>query len=173
MAVASTRSDIVLEERDDGATLTLFARNPLVSWIVLTSGAFVSLGPITLLAYGISVGNYGTVLVMSGLSAAVFWLTWRMAWRRRPFQISFSQGFLQVGSQSHAYSDIRSYGLGGYGGDVVDPVSIGVPRNVTVGPHIYIEVGERRLPITVALKPSQAKEALRLFSHLLEEYRSA
>lgn len=173
MITASTRSDIVVEEQDDGATLTLFARNPLVSWIALTVGAFLSLWPIALVIYGVSVSNYGMVLVMSGLTAAVYWLTWRIGWRPRPFQLSFSPSFLQAGPHRYAYSDIQSYGLSRYGGDVVDTVSIGVPRNVTIGAHIYIVVGERHLPITVGLRDAQAKEVLRLFGHLLDEYRSA
>jgi hypothetical protein len=89
------------------------------------------------------------------------------------FPIWFSPSFLQAGPHRYAYSDIQSYGLSRYGGDVVDTVSIGVPRNVTIGAHIYIKVGKRHLPITVGLKDAQAKEVLRLFGHLLEEYRSA
>lgn len=172
LSAASKHSHPVVEERADGATLTLFARNPVVSWIVLTVGAFLSLWPMTLVVYGFSISDYGTVLVMAGLTATVFWLTWRVGWRPRPFDISFSQGFLQVGPQRYAYSDIQAFGLARYGGDVVDPVSIGVPRNVTIGTHIYIEVGDRRLPITVGLKDEQAKEALRVFSHLLSKYGS-
>jgi hypothetical protein len=92
--------------------------------------------------------------------------------RPRPFRISFTRDFLQVGPKRYAYSDIQSFGVASYGGDVVDTVSIGVPRNVTIGPHIYIEVGGRRLPITVGLKGAQVGEALRVFAQLLDKYRS-
>lgn len=126
----------------------------------------------TLVVYGFSISNYGTVLVMTGLTATVFWLIWRIGWRPRPFHISFAQGFLQVGPHRYAYSDIQSFGVARYGGDVVDTVSIGVPRNVTIGPHIYIEVGNRHLPITVGLKDAHAEEAFRVFAHLLGKYRS-
>jgi len=49
---------------------------------------------------------------------------------------------------------------------------MGVPRNVTIGAHIYIDLGDRHLPITVGPKDAQAVEALRLFGHLLDQYRS-
>lgn len=163
----------MVEEQDDGATLTVFARNPLVSWIVLTFGAFLSLWPMALVAYGFSVSNYETVLAMTALTVAVLWLAWRIGWRPRRFQIAFSRAFLQIAQQRFAYSDIKSFGLSRYGGDIVDTVSIGVPRNVTIGPHIYIEIGKRHLPITVALNDAQAKEALRLFGHLIDKYRPA
>lgn len=172
MVTISTRSDIVVEEHDEGATLTLFARNPVVSWIALTGWAFLSVMPIALVAYGISASNYGMVFVMSCMTAAVLWLTWRIGWRARPFQLSFSSSFLQAGPHRYAYSDIQSFGLSRYGGDVLVTVSIGVPRNITIGPHVYIEVGERNLPITVGLKDAQAKEVLRLFGHLFDQYRS-
>jgi len=168
----SKYSHPIVEERADGATLTLFARNPVLSWIVLTVGAFLSLWPMTLVVYGFSISNYGTVLVMTGLTATVFWLTWRIGWRPRLFHIWFARDFLQVVPKRYAYSDIQSFGVDRYGGDVVDTVSIGVPRNVTIGPHIYIEVGDKRLPITVGLKDAQAREALRIFAHLLDKYRS-
>jgi len=171
--VTPTRSDIVVEQQGDGATLTVFARNPIVSWIATTVGAIVSAWPMALVAYGVSVSNWEMVLVMSGLTAGVVWLTWRMGWRPRPFPISFSRSFLQAGPHRLAYSDIKSYGLSRHGGDVVDTVSIGVPRNVTIGAHIYVDVGGRHLPITVGLKDAQAKEVLRVFGHLLDEYRSA
>lgn len=172
MVATSTRSDIVVQEQEGGATLTLFARNPIVSWIALTLGAFLSLWPATLVAYSVSVSNYGTAFAMSGLTAAIFWLTYHIGWRPRPFPISFSTKFLQAGPHRYAYADIQSYGLDRYGGDVVDTVSIGVPRNITIGQHIYIKVGERHLPISVGLKDAQAKEALRLFSQLLATYGS-
>lgn len=171
MEVASTRSDIVVDVRDDGATMTLIARNPLVSWIVLLVGFFVSLGPLTILAYGLSVPNYGTVFVMGALTAVVFWLTWRIGWRPRPFRIAFSHGFLEVGQQRFPYSEIRSVGLASHGGAAFDPASMPLPRNHTIGPHIYIEFGATLLPITVGLREAQAREALRIFSHLLETYR--
>ncbi|MBT8460144.1 MAG: hypothetical protein KJN60_10785, partial [Boseongicola sp.] len=126
-----------------------------------------------LVAYGVSISNYEMVLFMSGLTAVVYWLTWHVGWRPRPFQLSFSPSFLQAGPHRYAYSDIQSHGLSRYGGDVVDTVSIGVPRNITIGAHIYIKVGERHLPITVGLKDAQAKEVLRLFDLLLDEYHSA
>lgn len=172
MVVDSTRTDIVVEQDDNGATLTVFARNPIVSWVVLPAGAFVSLWPAILVAYGISVSNYGTVFVMGGLTAIVWWLTWRLGWRARPFRIAFSREFVQAGKQRVAYSDIRSCGLTSNGGDLVDTVSIGVPRNVTIGLHVYVETSKRQLPITVGLKEAQAREALRIFSRLLDEYRS-
>ena len=172
LALTSTRSDIIVEELDDGTTLTIFARNPLVSWIVLTVGAFVSLWPMTLVAFGLSVSNYVTALVMTGLTATVFWLTWFIGWRPRRFQMRFSHGFLKIGQQRFSYADINSYGLSSHGGEVVDTVSIVVPRNFTIGTHIYIELGKRCVPITVGLKDAQAKEALRLFGQLLDEYRS-
>jgi hypothetical protein len=126
----------------------------------------------TLIAYGFLISNYETVLVMTGMTATVFWLTWRIGWRSRPFNILFSRGFMQVGSQRYAYSEIQSFGVARYGGDVVDAVSMGVPRNVTIGPHIYIEVGNRFVPVTVGLNKPQAEEALRAFSHLLGKYSS-
>ena len=172
LEVVSKRPDVVADVSSDEATITLFARNPLVAWIVLLVGGFASLGPLTLLAYGLSVSNYGTVFLMTAITAAVYWLTWRIGWRPRPFQIVFSRGFLEVGAQRYRYSDIQSFGLASYGGDVVDPVSIGVPRNITIGSHIYIEIGARHLPITVGLKREQAKEVLRVFGQLLNAYRS-
>lgn len=173
MAISSTRSDITVEQRDDSATLTIFARNPVVSWIALVVGGFVSLGALLLAAYGVSVSNYLTVVVMAAAAVGVLWLTWHIGWRSRPFEIRFSRGFLESGQQRYAYADIVSYGLSSHGGDVVDPLSVGVPRNVTIGEHLYVEVGPRFLPITVALKDAQAKEALRLFGLLFDEYRSA
>jgi len=173
LAITSTRSDIVVEERPCEATLTLVARNPLVSWIVTVVGAFACVWPVVILAYGFLMSNYGTVLIMTVLTATIVWLTWRIGWRPRPFAMTFSRDSLQVGRQRFAYSDIRSFGVSGYGGDVVDPVSIGVPRNVTIGPHVYIETGGRHLPITVGLKAAQAKEALRVFGELFARYRSA
>lgn len=163
LEVVSKRSDLVADISGDGATITLLARNPLVAWIVLLAGGFASLGPLTLLAYGLSVSNYGTVFLMTALTAAVYWLTWRIGWQPRPFQIVFSRGFLEVGAQRYRYSDIQSFGLASDGGD---PVSIGVPRNITIGSHIYIEVGARHLPITVELKREQANEVLRVFRRL-------
>lgn len=171
--MTSTRPDIVVEERDDGATLTIVAHNPVVSWIVTTVGALATLWPLGLAAYGLSISDPVAVILMAGLAASLIWLTWRIGWRPRPFAMTFSRDVLEVGPQRFAYSDIRSYGLSGYGGDVVDTVSIGVPRNITIGPHLFIEVGGRHVPVTVALKPAQAKAALAAFARLLEKYRSA
>ena len=172
MKIKSKRSDIVVVEHDDGATLMIRARNPLVSWFVSTFGVFLLFWPLTLLAYGFSVTNYGTVLVAATLMTAVVWLTWYIGWRQRQFQIVFSLDCLQVGRQRFDYSDIQSHGVSRYGGDVVDTVSVGVPRNITIGPQIYIETGGRHLTITVALKDGQAKKASRLFTELLDAYHS-
>lgn len=173
MVLASTRSDILVEEHDTGATLTLLARNPLVSWVVSTVGGFASLWTMMLVAYGFAISNYLTVLVMTALTAAVFWLTWHIGWRPRSFQIAFTRDSLHVGPHRFAYSEIQSHGLSKHGGDVVDPVSMGAPRNVTIGTHIYVETGERHVPITVGMKDAQAEEAHRLFGHLLDKHRSA
>lgn len=171
MKVKSTRSDVIVEMRNGGATLTLFARNTLVSCIILLAGAFISLGPLTILAYGLSVPNYGTALVMAALVSGIYWLTFRIGWKPKPFEIAFSRHFLEVGQQRFDYADIRSYGLAGNGGGAFDPATMPVPRNYTIGPHIYIELGPERLPITVGLKGAQAKEALRLFGQLFDAYR--
>jgi len=50
LSATSKYSHLVVEERDHEATLTLFARNPLVSWIVLTVGV---LRLISLIASGL------------------------------------------------------------------------------------------------------------------------
>ena len=169
----STRPDIVVEDRDDGATLTLQARNPVVSWIATTVGAFLTVWPLGLAAYGLRIADPATVLIPAGLAAVLIWLTWRVGWRQRRFAMTFSRDGLEVGPHRFAYRDIRSYGVSGYGGDVVDTVSIGVPRNITIGPHLYVEVGGRHVPVTVGLKPAQAQAALRAFADLLERHRTA
>lgn len=132
----------------------------------------MSLWLLAIAAYGLASANYVNAVLAVALTVATLWLTLRLGWRPKPFPVIFSTDSLQAGPHRYRYEDIRHYGLSRYGGDVVDTVSIGVPRNVTIGPHLYIDTGERQLPITVGLKEAQAKEALRLFGLLFERYRS-
>lgn len=155
------------------AALTIRARNSLVVWIVLLAGGFVSLGPLALLAYGLKMGKWGTALAAAALLGAVCWLTWRIGWRPRAFRIAFLPDALQVGQQRFAYADIQSYGVSAYGGDAYDPASMPIPRNYTLGPHLYIETGGRHVPITVGLKDQQAQDACRLFGELIDARRRA
>ena len=171
--MTSTQPDIVVEEREDGARLTLHARNPVVSWIATTVGGFLAIWPAGLAAYGLRIADPATVVIPTGLAGVLIWLTWRIGWRPRPFTMTFSRDGLEVGPHRFAYRDIRSYGVSGYGGDVVDTVSIGLPRNITIGPHLYVEVGGRHVPGTVGLKPAQAQAAFRAFADLLERHRTA
>ena len=168
----ANRSGIFVEEGEETATLTVYARNRLVSWIVGLLGAFPTLGALLLAANGVRVSDYLTAFVMAGVALAIIWLTWRLGWRKRPFQIVFKRDQLEAGGRCIAYSDIVSVGIGGYGGDAFDPASMSIPRNYSVGPHVYVQLGERRMPVVIGLDQEQARPALDAFRHCLKMYRA-
>jgi uncharacterized membrane protein YobD (UPF0266 family) len=146
----ANRSGVFVEEGEDRSTLTLYARNRLVSWVVSVLAVFLATGALSLAANGLRASDYLTAFVMVGVALAVVWLTWYVGWRKRPFHIVFITDHLEVGRQSIAYSDIQSVGLSRDGGDAYDPASMPVPRNYTAGPYVYVQL-PRRLPSPSAL----------------------
>jgi hypothetical protein len=158
--------------REDRSTLTLYARNRLVSWVVSVLAVFLATGALSLAANGLRASDYLTAFVMVGVALAVVWLTWYVGWRKRPFHIVFITDHLEVGGQSIAYSDIQSVGLSRDGGDAYDPASMPVPRNYTAGPYVYVQLGARRLPVTVGLGDAEARQALAAVEHCLQRFRA-
>ncbi|MCU4651240.1 hypothetical protein N8I71_00230 [Roseibacterium sp. SDUM158016] len=165
-----TRSGIHLEERDGQVTLTVYARNRLVSWIVSLLAVFPAMGALFLAVNGLRVSDYLTVLVMVSVTLGILWLAWRIGWRRRAFRIVFKPDHLEAGPHRIAYSDIQSCGISRDGGDPYDPASMGIPRNYTAGPHVFVQVGERRMPVTVGLRDDQARSALGAVEHYLDRF---
>lgn len=168
--LGSSASGIAVEECADRVTLTLYARNRLVSWIASLAGAVPAAGTLLLAANGLRVSDGLTVVVMLSLALGILWLTWRIGSRKRAFTIVFHREGLEVGPHSIAYSDILSCGLGRDGGDAYDPASMRVPRNYTAGPYVFVQVGERRMPITVGLEEAQARHALAVVAHYLGRF---
>jgi uncharacterized membrane protein YobD (UPF0266 family) len=121
--LGANRSGVFVEEGEDRSTLTLYARNRLVSWVVSVLAVFLATGALSLAANGLRASDYLTAFVMVGVALAVVWLTWYVGWRKRPFHIVFITDHLEVGGQSIAYSDIQSVGLSRDGGDAYDPQS--------------------------------------------------
>jgi hypothetical protein len=168
----ANRSGVFVEEGEDRSTLTLYARNRLVSWVVSVLAVFLATGALSLAANGLRASDYLTAFVMVGVALAVVWLTWYVGWRKRPFHIVFITDHLEVGGQSIAYSDIQSVGLSRDGGDAYDPASMPVPRNYTAGPYVYVQLGARRLPVTVGLGDAEARQALAAVEHCLQRFRA-
>lgn len=166
------RSGIWVAEREGDTTLTIMARNRLVSWIVTLLAVFPVLGALLLAVNGLRVSDYLSAAVMFAVAVAMAWLAWHIGWRKRAFRIVFHGDHLRAGPHRIAYSDIVSCGLSRDGGDPYDPATMGVPRNYSAGLHVFVQTGARRLPITVGLTEDQARHTLRLVERYLEEFRA-
>lgn len=166
------RPSVSVEQNCDHTTLKIFARNSFTAWLIAPFGALAVFGALVLALQATRLGDFVSMLGMLGTAGAALWVTWWFSFRTREFKIIFSPAHLVVGKKSFAYSDIKAFGVAESGGDSFDPVSMAVPRNITFGPHIFIDLHNRRLPITIGLSADQAKEALDRFSELFETYSS-
>jgi hypothetical protein len=70
----ANRSGVFVEEGEDRSTLTLYARNRLVSWVVSVLAVFLATGALSLAANGLRASDYLTAFVMVGVALAVVWL---------------------------------------------------------------------------------------------------
>lgn len=167
-ATISTQTD----ERT--ASLTITAHNPVVAWFIMAPAWLVTFGLAVLALVGVF--KHGTLeisLLLAIAAGLVFWFASKIAFRPKSLHIVFDDTGIGVGATRYGYGDITSFGISAFGGAADSPFNMPVPRNVTQGPHLYIEVGGRHIPITVGLRDAQARDAFDAFETLYRRYSAS
>lgn len=114
-------------------------------------------------------GRVDIAVVCVAITAGAIWAIRRFIWTPKPYRIDFTATGFDVNGQHFDYDDITSHGVSRFGGDIYDPGSMPVPRNSTVGPHVFIVLNSdpRQRPVTVNMPRDQAKRVAEEFDRVL------
>lgn len=156
---------------NDGSTLTLLANNPFVRNFIMMFAYIFTLGPIGFVISGIVNLKIALILIGATLSYFIPVFAWKIASRKKKFQIRFDKSGIHVSNSVYKFSEIKSFGISNGGGASFDPSSMPLPRNiVTNGAYIYLDCDGQHIPITVGLELQTAREALKQFTRLYEQH---
>lgn len=163
--------DLTTHYCNDSSTLTILANNPFVRNFIMMFAFIVTLGPIAFVISGIVNFDIALILIGTTLSYLIPVAAWKIASRKKEFQIRFDKSGIQVSNKVYKFSEIKSFGISDGGGAPNDPASMPIPRNsVTNGTCIYLDCGGQHIPITVGLELQNAREALKQFTRLYEQH---
>ena len=116
-------------------------------------------------------GNATETIAICAISIWFGWLVYRFHQREYVYEMTFEPGVLRANDRRFKLQDITSHGRSEMGGDVV-VAGASLPQNFIVGPHLFISVDGRQLPITPPMKSDRAARLHRDFEALYDRYKA-
>ena len=153
-----------------GARLIIHARNLHVATFASIIGGIFATIPAAMVMVSIVRGRFDLFVMFIIVFVGICWLIWRIGWRRLKYEIYFRSTGIEVAGVHHAYNEIEDFGISDWSGGAFDPLSMPVPQNTVLGDHVYVRKSGNQVPVTVALKKGHAREALRLFTKMMEKH---
>ncbi len=162
--------DIWVEELGPSTRLFYRSKSRFIQKVIYVLTPFLLVGLVALLDVALQTGNAIETITICAIAAWLLWLVYRFHEREYVFAMTFEPGVLKVNGRRFDMQGIMNHGRSEMGGDVVI-AGAPLPRNFIVGPHLFIAVEGRQIPITPPMKSEQVTRLHRHFDALLNTYQ--
>ena len=171
--MAGVNGLIAVKVETDGAVLVYKARNRLTAMLALLFGAFALTALGAFAAGALSAQDAPSLLLVLTLIGGLGWTIYHWGVRPRAHVLKFTRRGIEAGGAAYVYEDIESYGLTSDGVPPYDVAGSPMPKNATLGWHIYLNHKGLRTPITVGATKALAESIYKEFECLFERYSAS